>query len=57
MLHCQSIDGGHVYLHAWWHDEFYLLQDDGQEEKDLKSGNVFTNAPPLAKAKENHLLT
>lgn len=57
MLHGQPIDGGHVHLHAWWHAEFYLLQHDGQEEKDLKAGNVFTNALPLAEAKENHLLT
>lgn len=57
VLHGQPVDGGHVRLHAWWNAELQLLQHDGQEEKDLEAGNVFPNAPPLAEAKEDHLLT
>ena len=57
MLHGQPIQGGHVHLHTRGHVEFHLMQQDGQEEKDLQAGNDLTNALPLAQAENNHLLT
>lgn len=57
VLHDQSVDGSHVHLHTWQYAEFELLQQNGQEEKDLEAGNSLANAPPLAQAKEKHLLT
>lgn len=40
VLHGQPIAGGHVHLHARWHAELNLLQQDGQEEKDLPAAMV-----------------
>lgn len=57
MLHGQPVNGGHVHLHTRGHTEFHLLQEDGQEEKDLPAGYGLTDALPLAQTEKNHLLT
>lgn len=56
MLHGEAILRGHVYCLPWHAAELQPLDEDGEEEEDLRPGDEFAHTAAFAQTEDHDLL-